>query len=199
MKSRSAAFLHGRSCIAISMHPEEYYLPCKKALSELRISHYTSLYACTEQLCICDNADSLRISANADLLNALKCLASGKKLIRTALKLLLVYSTSSTLVLYIIVHYTYMYGMLILPRVDIPCPPPIYFRLMHRWAPFRLMHLCHSCTSPSLHLLTCRVWSYGADNVGRKVPPGLGGVSAEVPLQHCAQAVGWEQVQPCSA
>ena len=43
--------------------------------------------------------------------------------------------------------------------------------------------LCHQCTLASLHLLTCRVWSYGVDSVGPKVPPGLGGVSAEVPLQ----------------
>ena len=58
------------------------YLPCKKALSELHISHHTSLYACTEHLCICDNGDSLRISADADLSNALKCLESGKKSIQ---------------------------------------------------------------------------------------------------------------------
>jgi len=78
--------------------------------------------------CVCDHAAPLRMSVNADLSTALKCLASGKKSIEqlcpsvpwqtSALELLLF--CNFRILLYITVHY----GMLILPRAHEACLTP---------------------------------------------------------------------------
>jgi len=64
-------FSMGEGCFALSVHPEESP-PCKD-WGELRIGHYTLLCACTEQLCVWP-------------CTLTKCLASGKKEVRRAIK-----------------------------------------------------------------------------------------------------------------
>ena len=69
---------------------------------------------------VCDHADSLRISVNADLSTALKCLASyNHSPVNVSTRVV-----TSLLVPHIItVHYTY--GMLIVPCTQtLPPPPP---------------------------------------------------------------------------
>ena len=79
---------------------------------------------------VCDHATLPRMSANADLPTTLKCLASGKKSIErsipidprqtSAIELFLVCYLHVLLAYHCILYF----GVLIIPRVHGPCPPP---------------------------------------------------------------------------
>ena len=89
---------------------------------------------------VCDHADSPRISANADLSTALKCLASGKKG-TSVLELLLYYvSASSAYFLCIIVHVPRAHDIMSDPPPPPPPPPPLQvlsFVVVLGQAPYR--------------------------------------------------------------